>query len=142
MFCKNCGHQIDDGSTNYCPNCGSSVKDESLTSEPAIDASKASAPINEVPVGKIMGKFICLVLGIVGIIGSGYMLVNSHADWESHVWALNGMRNSKWNYSGEYFWSFGNETWFSYAPMGFILLAVSIAVFIIGCCIKGTLKGK
>lgn len=87
-----------------------------------------------------MGKFICLILGIIGVIGSIFVLVNSHEDWESHVWALRGMTSSNWDYSGEFFWSFGNETWFSYAPMGFILLVVSVIVFIIGCRINGNIK--
>lgn len=86
-----------------------------------------------------MGKAICLILGLVGSIYSIFLIINSHKEWESYV-----REECLWHFrtydAQEYFWSYGNETWFSYAVTGFILLGVSLIILIIGCCIKGNFR--
>lgn len=133
-YCRRCGQKINGDAGSYCPNCGVRINDSLASSE---SADPLSIPAREAGIGKIMGKFICLLVGAVGAVISTFWLIKSHADWAFHTTFVTGKR-----YSAEYFWSARGETWFAHAPLPFILLAVSIVLLIIGCCIKGHARSK
>ena len=131
-YCRRCGQKINGEAGNYCPNCGERINDSLAPPE---SAGPLSIPANETGLGKIMGKFICLLVGAVGAVISAFWLMRSHNDWAFHTTFVTGK-----SYSAEYFWRVRSETWFAYAPQPFILLAVSIVLLIIGCCIKGNAR--
>lgn len=131
-YCRRCGQKVNGNTGSYCPNCGVRIDDSWAAPE---SADLLSIPASEAGVGKIMGKFICLLVGATGVFISIFWLMKSHADWAFHTTFVTGKR-----YSAEYFWSARGETWFTYAPQPFILLVVSIVLLIIGCCIRGNTR--